>query len=122
MLSAAHILAMDAKNLLDVIDSIRIRHPEVNEFVCSGGSQSSECDLQDDGSEMQQVQSPHSQRSSLERKKVPPLSSSVQVAAVTASVVPQQAQYSVARKLPLVGLATSVSDTASNGPVVPLDS
>lgn len=29
MLSAAHVLAMDAKNLLDVIDSIRIRHPEI---------------------------------------------------------------------------------------------
>uniref|UniRef100_A0A6V7JJ46 Focal AT domain-containing protein n=1 Tax=Bracon brevicornis TaxID=1563983 RepID=A0A6V7JJ46_9HYME len=30
MLAAAHVLAMDAKNLLDVIDSIRIRHPHVN--------------------------------------------------------------------------------------------
>lgn len=29
MLSAAHVLAMDAKNLLDVVDSIRIRHPEL---------------------------------------------------------------------------------------------
>ncbi|KAJ9573701.1 hypothetical protein L9F63_008914, partial [Diploptera punctata] len=36
MLSAAHILAMDAKNLLDVIDSIRIRHPEVNNYICTG--------------------------------------------------------------------------------------
>lgn len=34
MLSAAHILAMDAKNLLDVIDSIRIRYPYVNEQIC----------------------------------------------------------------------------------------
>ncbi|XP_063217421.1 focal adhesion kinase 1 isoform X2 [Bacillus rossius redtenbacheri] len=74
MLSAAHILAMDAKNLLDVIDSIRIRHPEVNEFVCRGG----------DGPERQQV---------------PPLSSSVQVAAVSAGALPQQAQCSVTRKL-----------------------
>lgn len=31
MLSAAHALAMDAKNLLDVVDGIRIRHPEVTE-------------------------------------------------------------------------------------------
>lgn len=31
MLSAAHALAMDAKNLLDVVDSIRIRYPEVND-------------------------------------------------------------------------------------------
>lgn len=29
MLSAAHILAMDAKNLLDVVDSIRIRFPQL---------------------------------------------------------------------------------------------
>ncbi|KAK7791000.1 hypothetical protein R5R35_007897 [Gryllus longicercus] len=36
MLSAAHVLAMDAKNLLDVIDSVRIRFPEVNAAVCSG--------------------------------------------------------------------------------------
>lgn len=37
MLSAAHVLAMDAKNLLDVIDSIRLRFPEVNAFICSNG-------------------------------------------------------------------------------------
>jgi len=37
MLSAAHVLAMDAKNLLDVIDSIRVRFPEVNAFICSNG-------------------------------------------------------------------------------------
>lgn len=29
MLSAAHVLAMDAKNLLDVVDSVRVRHPEL---------------------------------------------------------------------------------------------
>lgn len=29
MLSAAHVLAMDAKNLLDVVDSVRIRHPDL---------------------------------------------------------------------------------------------
>ncbi|KAI4500693.1 hypothetical protein M0802_004285 [Mischocyttarus mexicanus] len=34
MLSAAHILAMDAKNLLDVIDSIRIRYPYVDIQIC----------------------------------------------------------------------------------------
>lgn len=33
MLSAAHVLAMDAKNLLDVIDAIRIRHPEVDAHI-----------------------------------------------------------------------------------------
>ncbi|XP_013181827.1 PREDICTED: focal adhesion kinase 1 isoform X2 [Papilio xuthus] len=30
MLAAAHVLAMDAKNLLDVVDCIRERHPEVD--------------------------------------------------------------------------------------------
>ena len=30
MLSAAHILAMNAKNLLDVIDNVRIKHPHVD--------------------------------------------------------------------------------------------
>lgn len=29
MLSAAHVLAMDAKNLLDVVDSVRVRYPNV---------------------------------------------------------------------------------------------
>lgn len=29
MLSAAHVLAMDAKNLLDVVDSVRLRYPNV---------------------------------------------------------------------------------------------
>lgn len=29
MLSAAHVLAMDAKSLLDVVDSVRVRHPEL---------------------------------------------------------------------------------------------
>lgn len=29
MLSAAHVLAMDAKNLLDVVDSVRVRYPEL---------------------------------------------------------------------------------------------
>ena len=30
MLSAAHILAMNAKNLLDVVDHVRIKHPHIN--------------------------------------------------------------------------------------------
>lgn len=30
MLSAAHVLAMDAKNLLDVVDSIRIKYPKIS--------------------------------------------------------------------------------------------
>lgn len=35
MLGAAHVLAMDSKNLLDVIDAIRIRFPQVNHDFCS---------------------------------------------------------------------------------------
>ena len=33
MLSSAHILAMDAKNLLDVVDSIRINYPNVDQMI-----------------------------------------------------------------------------------------
>lgn len=33
MLGAAHVLAMDAKNLLDVVDSIRQRYPEVDIYI-----------------------------------------------------------------------------------------
>lgn len=29
MLTAAHVIAMDAKNLLDVVDSVRVRYPEL---------------------------------------------------------------------------------------------
>ncbi|EFX90091.1 hypothetical protein DAPPUDRAFT_39328 [Daphnia pulex] len=35
MLSAAHILAMNAKNLLDVVDHVRIKHPHVNVYFSS---------------------------------------------------------------------------------------
>ncbi|KAB0790612.1 hypothetical protein PPYR_14979 [Photinus pyralis] len=34
MLGAAHVLAMDSKNLLDVIDAIRIRFPQVDHDFC----------------------------------------------------------------------------------------
>lgn len=33
MLSSGHILAMDAKNLLDVVDSVRMQYPEVEALV-----------------------------------------------------------------------------------------
>ncbi|XP_045463680.1 focal adhesion kinase 1-like isoform X1 [Harmonia axyridis] len=33
MLGAAHVLAMDSKNLLDVVDAIRIRYPHINENI-----------------------------------------------------------------------------------------
>lgn len=35
MLSSGHILAMDAKNLLDVVDSVRMQYPDV-EAIISG--------------------------------------------------------------------------------------
>ena len=37
MLSAAHILAMNAKNLLDVVDHVRIKHPNVNVLFSATG-------------------------------------------------------------------------------------
>ncbi|BES99814.1 focal adhesion kinase [Nesidiocoris tenuis] len=36
MLCAAHVLAMDAKNLLDVVDQIRLRNKEVDKIITSG--------------------------------------------------------------------------------------
>ena len=38
MLSSAHILAMDAKNLLDVVDSIRINYPNVDQMISTSKS------------------------------------------------------------------------------------
>lgn len=38
MLGAAHVLAMDAKNLLDVVDSIRQRYPEVDNYIRNADS------------------------------------------------------------------------------------
>jgi len=39
MLSSGHILAMDAKNLLDVVDSVRMQYPEVEAIVCGQKSE-----------------------------------------------------------------------------------
>jgi focal adhesion kinase 1 len=33
MLGAAHVLAMDSKNLLDVVDTIRMRYPQFNKHL-----------------------------------------------------------------------------------------
>ncbi|KAJ8946436.1 hypothetical protein NQ318_014423 [Aromia moschata] len=33
MLAAAHVLAMDSKNLLDVVDTIRIKYPQINKSI-----------------------------------------------------------------------------------------
>lgn len=41
MLSSGHILAMDAKNLLDVVDSVRMQYPEVEAMVSGQQSETS---------------------------------------------------------------------------------
>jgi len=38
MLSSAHVLAMDAKNLLDVVDTIRQNYPKVDQLILRGGN------------------------------------------------------------------------------------
>lgn len=42
MLGAAHVLAMDSKNLLDVVDAIRVRYPHINPYAIS---QQKDCTL-----------------------------------------------------------------------------
>ena len=37
MLSSAHVLAMDAKNLLDVVDCIRLQYPRVDHLITRWG-------------------------------------------------------------------------------------
>lgn len=41
MLSSGHILAMDAKNLLDVVDSVRMQYPEVEAIISGQQSEGS---------------------------------------------------------------------------------
>ena len=50
MLSSAHILAMDAKNLLDVIDSIRINYPGVDQVITTHAQRSASTQLTSSGS------------------------------------------------------------------------
>lgn len=38
MLAAAHVLAMDSKNLLDVVDTIRMRYPQINQQLSKSNS------------------------------------------------------------------------------------
>ncbi|XP_074035838.1 protein tyrosine kinase 2 Fak isoform X3 [Leptinotarsa decemlineata] len=53
MLGAAHVLAMDSKNLLDVVDSIRIRHPQINQQLFKSIESLSESDhIQDEAQKM----------------------------------------------------------------------
>lgn len=46
MLSAAHALAMDAKNLLDVVDSVRLRYPDLFQHSNINNFESLEMSLQ----------------------------------------------------------------------------
>lgn len=39
MLSSGHILAIDAKNLLDVVDSVRMQYPDVEAIINSKPSE-----------------------------------------------------------------------------------
>lgn len=48
MLSAAHVLAMDAKNLLDVVDSVRIRYPDLFSVESAMTMAHRQCDASDE--------------------------------------------------------------------------
>lgn len=107
MLSAAHILAMDAKNLLDVIDSIRIRYPAVNTYICTGIPIQI---VENDAEQCEQVVRPARQETpslgSLERQRrmAAPCSA-------MSNVMVQQPIYSAATKPPPLS-------TASGAPVL----
>ena len=135
MLSAAHILAMDAKNLLDVIDSIRIRHPEVNNFICTGTiTKPVENDIGETQHEVRPatvtlqeapatVVRDSSSLGSLERQRKMAVASSAM-----SNVMIQQPIYSAATKPPLSATASAIpksnltSGTGSIAPSHPTDS
>jgi focal adhesion kinase 1 len=107
MLSAAHILAMDAKNLLDVIDSIRIRYPDVNTYICTGlPVQTVENDVVEAEREVKPAQHEAPSLGSLERQRRTAVPCSA-----TSNVMVQQPIYSAATKPPLLS-------TASGAPVL----
>ncbi|XP_069676126.1 focal adhesion kinase 1 isoform X3 [Periplaneta americana] len=111
MLSAAHILAMDAKNLLDVIDSIRMRHPDVNNYICTGTAiRSVENDLGEVRPAPVALQEApaavvreSSSLGSLERQRKMAVASSAM-----SNVMVQQPIYSAATKPPLSSTASAV--------------
>jgi len=104
MLSAAHILAMDAKNLLDVIDSIRIRYPDVNTYICTGlRVQTVENDVGDTEREVRPAVQEAPSHESLERQRKMAVPSSA-----LSTVMVQQPIYSAASKPPLLSTASSV--------------
>ena len=66
MLSSAHVLAMDAKNLLDVIDSIRINYPMVDQIITRSANVASRSSVSTSGS----PSASSSAASSLEKHRV----------------------------------------------------
>jgi hypothetical protein len=104
MLSAAHILAMDAKNLLDVIDSIRIRYTDVNTYICTGlRVQTAENDVGETEQEVRPAVQEAPSHGSLERQRKMAVPSSA-----LSAVMVQQPIYSAATKPPLLSTASSV--------------
>jgi hypothetical protein len=102
MLSAAHILAMDAKNLLDVIDSIRIRYPDVNTYICTGlPVQTVENDVVESEREVNPARHEAPSLGSLERQRRTAVPCSVM-----SNVMVQQPIYSAATKPPLLSAAS----------------
>lgn len=51
MLAAAHVLAMDSKNLLDVVDAIRIRYPQIDRTLFRSNESLPESDQSRDSAE-----------------------------------------------------------------------
>ncbi|XP_018568548.1 focal adhesion kinase 1 isoform X6 [Anoplophora glabripennis] len=51
MLAAAHVLAMDSKNLLDVVDAIRIRYPQIDRTLFKSNESLPESDQSQDSAE-----------------------------------------------------------------------
>lgn len=86
MLGAAHVLAMDSKNLLDVVDTIRIRYPQFNRHLFKVGDPIPESETSEVESEGKQ-ESPKNDAPST----YPNLPSSP--VAVTCTVVPVYTNY-----------------------------
>jgi hypothetical protein len=104
MLSAAHVLAMDAKNLLDVIDSIRMRYPDVNTYICTGiPVRTVENDVGETEREVRPALQEVPSHGSLERQRKMAVSSSA-----LSTVMVQQPIYSAATKPPLLSTASAV--------------
>ncbi|XP_044263167.1 focal adhesion kinase 1 isoform X6 [Tribolium madens] len=85
MLGAAHVLAMDSKNLLDVVDAMRIRYPQFNKHLFKVG------DLETESIEVDTTEKQESPNTSEAPSTYPNLPSSP--VAVTCAVVPVYTNY-----------------------------